>query len=170
MDLDPDLSIDPQWTALPGSAVGPSRSFVSGDPNGTRIRVRYYRDAEGNKVGRAWFGPDAEGPPGHAHGGATAALLDEAMGTNAWLRGHRVLAGTLQIVYRRPIPLGVVVTVLTGIARVEGRKVHAVGRLVDAGGQAYAEGSGVFIIMRPELQEAMVGEASRTGRPTPDAY
>jgi acyl-coenzyme A thioesterase PaaI-like protein len=167
---EPDLSPLPGWEAPPSGDGRPSRSFVSGDPNGSRIRVRYYRGPDGQRVGKVWFGADAEGPPGHAHGGAIAAVLDEAMGTNAWLVGHRVLAGTLQIVYRRPLPLGLVARLRTDIAEVSGRKVVARGWLEDDDGRAYAEGTGTFVIMRPELQAMLDEEASRTGRATPDAY
>ena len=37
-------------------------------------------------------GPPIEGPPGHAHGGSMAAVLDEAMGAAAWMEGHLVVA------------------------------------------------------------------------------
>jgi len=55
------------WTPIePLVSVGTGRSFVSGDPEGDRLRVRYFRRArDGALVGRVWFGPGAEGPPGH---------------------------------------------------------------------------------------------------------
>ena len=78
------------WTPIdPLGSVGTGRSFVSGEPDGDRLRVCYYRrDRDGALVGKIWFGPGAEGPPGHAHGGSMAAVLDEAMGAGAWLAGH----------------------------------------------------------------------------------
>ncbi len=167
----PDLGPEPGWVEPIFQDTRPNASFVSGDPEGPRLRVRYYRDpVTQNRVGKVWFGPMAEGPPGHAHGGSIAAVLDEAMGTNAWQRGHRVLAGTLQIVYRRAVPLGTVALLRTEIDRIEGRKVFATGSLVDEEGGVWAEGSGVFVIMRPEQLALIAEEASRTGRLTPDAY
>lgn len=156
----PDLSPLDHWMPITHRRTRTGRSFVSGDPDGQRIRVRYYREAEdGPMVARVWFGPDAEGPPGHAHGGGQAAVLDEAMGGNCWLQGHPVLAGTLTIVYRRPLPLGTTTTVRTGIERVDGRKVHAFARIEDEGGAVFSEGTGVFIVMR-EAQRAALFEAS----------
>ena len=35
------------------------------------------------------------GPPGHVHGGAMAAALDEAMGAVCWMNGHPVVAATI---------------------------------------------------------------------------
>lgn len=168
---EPDLSPEPGWQPPQHHDIRPHASFVSGDPEGPRLRVRYFRDPRtGDRVGKVWFGPLAEGPPGHAHGGSIAAVLDEAMGANAWDLGHHVLAGTLQIVYRRPIPLGTVAHLRTGISRVEDRKVFTVGTLMDAAGQVWAEGSGVFIRMREDLSARMAEEAARSGRRTPDAY
>lgn len=167
----PDLSPEPGWAEPLRAEKRAHASFVSGDPEGPRLRVRYYRDpATDDRVGKVWFGPMAEGPPGHAHGGSIAAVLDEAMGTNCWQRGHRVLAGTLQIVYRRAVPLGTVARIRTSIERIEGRKVHAAGALVDEAGVVWAEGSGVFVIMKDEMLQHIAEEARRSGRGTPDAY
>jgi acyl-coenzyme A thioesterase PaaI-like protein len=167
----PDLGPEPGWIVHPPPDERPSRSFVSGDPHGTRIRVRYFYDPVADaRVGKAWFGPHAEGPPGHAHGGAVAAVLDEALGTNVWIHGLHVLAGTLQVVYRRPTPLLVVTRIRTRIDGVDGRKVRASGALVDADGVPYAEASGVFVQMRAELEAALNVHALRTGSRTPDGY
>src|SRR5687767_9779706 len=89
------------------AAVGTHRSFVSGDPESKLIRVRYFRrDADGALVGTAWFGDAVEGPPGHAHGGSIAALMDEAMGLAAWVAGHTVVAGKISVEFLRMVPLG----------------------------------------------------------------
>ncbi|MCB9663928.1 MAG: PaaI family thioesterase [Alphaproteobacteria bacterium] len=169
---DPDLSPEPGWLVEPRRDQSRrSRSFVSGDPEGDRIRIAYYRHPEsGDRVGKVWFGPGAEGPPSHAHGGAVAAVLDEAMGTNAWLRGHAVLAGTLTIRYRAPTPLERVFTVHTRLASVEGRRILATSTLVGPDGTVHAEGEGIFVVMRPEQRAWVAEEAARLGRPTPDAY
>ena len=51
------------WTPVePLCALGPTRSFVSGDPASERIRIAYFRrGADGALVAKVWFGPDAEG-------------------------------------------------------------------------------------------------------------
>ncbi len=162
---DPDLSPLEHWETVPHRRSRTGRSFVSGDPEGQRLRVRYYREgAEGMMIAKVWFGPAAEGPPGHAHGGSQAAVLDEAMGGNCWLQGHPVLAGTLTIRYRRPLPLEIVTTVRTGIARIEERKVFATARIEDDAGQVFSEGEGVFIIMKDALRERLFEVAQAEGR------
>ena len=55
--------------------------------------------------GHAWFGPGCEGPPGHAHGGSQAAVLDEAMGAVAWINSHSCVAGGFQIKYEQMLKL-----------------------------------------------------------------
>src|ERR1700709_466682 len=50
-----------------GGGEGVRGFFASGERGGDRLRVRYFwRGGDRPLVGRAWFGPGAEGPPGHA--------------------------------------------------------------------------------------------------------
>lgn len=144
------------WTPLEAlSALGLTRSFVSGEPDGDRLRVRYYRRvADSRLVGRVWFGPGAEGPPGHAHGGSMAAILDEAMGASAWLAGHPVLAGQITIRFRAMVRLGSILELEAGVVTVEGRKVTTFGRLVGEDGACRAEGDGLFIHVDPAALRA----------------
>lgn len=138
---------EPGWEPMAAlGAVGLTRSFVSGEPDGERLRVRYYRRVtDESLIARVWFGPGAEGPPGHVHGGAMAAVLDEAMGASAWLAGHAVVAAKITIQFRAMLPIGSIVTVEAGVANVDGRKVTTRGRLFGADGVTRAEGEGLFI-------------------------
>lgn len=146
-----DFSPPPGWRPLEPQ---PERSFVSGDPAGDRLRVRYFQDPAERVCARAWFGPGAVGPPGHAHGGAMAAVLDEAMGVAAWVAGHPVVAGRLAVDFRRMLPLGTVASVTTDVHAVEGRKVRVTARLANDEGATVAEAEAVFIQLRLEaLQE-----------------
>lgn len=142
----------PGWTPLPDFAeLAATRSFVSGDPGGDRLRVALFRrDDDGAVVGRAWFGSLAEGPPGHVHGGAMAALLDETMGLCCWVEGHRVLAKDLSVAFRRPLPLDSVVTFECRIAAVDGRIVSTVGRLLLPSLDVVADGRGTFATLPAE--------------------
>jgi acyl-coenzyme A thioesterase PaaI-like protein len=111
------------------SLVGASLRFVSGDPDGERFRVRYYKDAEQHLKARIWFGPETEGPPGHAHGGSMAAVLDEVLGLAAWAAGYPIVVGNLNISFRNLLPLQKVVTVECKLVSAEGRKVMVHGRI-----------------------------------------
>jgi len=131
-------------------------SFLSGDPQSMAVRVSYFlRESDGILLARAWFGPGAKGPPGHAHGGSIAALLDEAMGCCAWHTGHPVLAARIEVAFRHSLPLGRVYMVEAWVERASGRKFTLQGRLRGQDGVLYAESEGLFLELNDELKEAM---------------
>ncbi len=135
-----DLSGEAGWLPFDApSLVGDSLRFVSGEPDGNRFRVRYYRDAEKHLHARIWFGPETEGPPGHAHGGSVAAVMDEALGLAAWAAGYPIVVGNLNVSFRNMLPLQRVVTLESRVVSAEGRKVMVHGRLF-SGKTVYAEG------------------------------
>ncbi len=157
-----DLSaLDPDWTPLTPfwESMG-TRSFVSSD-DGDRIRVRYYADGAGRTWARAWFGPGAEGPPGHVHGGALAALLDEAMGMAALATGRIVVAARIEVDFRSLVPLGEVVTVELTVGDAEGTKVpvRADLRRNDAGVSCQA--TGLFVDIGAERLGRVAERAGR---------
>lgn len=139
---------EPGWERMvdPLRAIGADPAFVTGDPEGRRIRIRYFRrPADRRLVGKVWFGPGCEGPPGHAHGGSIAAAMDEAMGAAAWAEGHSVVAARLQIHYRNMTPLERVLVFEAWIEAVEGRKVTCRGALKDRDGRVICESDGLFL-------------------------
>ena len=135
-----DLSGESGWELFdaPG-LVGSSLRFVSGDPEGQRFRTRYYRQADQSLVARIWFGPETEGPPGHAHGGSLAAVLDEVLGLAAWAAGHAIVVANLNVNFRCLLPILQVVQVDTEIISVDGRKVLVRGKVWDGKEKVYAE-------------------------------
>ena len=136
----PELAGEAGWTPFDAPAlVGDSLRFVSGDPTGTRFRVRYYRNGDNGLVARVWFGPETEGPPGCAHGGSIAAVLDEVLGLAAWAAGYAIVVGRLNVHFQKLLPLRTVVQVDSSIVSVEGRKVMVHGRIHGPGGIVYAE-------------------------------
>ena len=150
------LAPEPGWAPMgpwpfPHGRPG---QFVVGDDSGNRFRIRYYRDAVDPHVfhGKVWFGPGTEGPPMHAHGGAMAAVLDEALGTACWVAGIAVVAGTLTTRYRKMLPLCRVVLVEARIEGRGGRSVRVVGRLYDANG-TYTEAEAVYVAIEGQLAE-----------------
>jgi acyl-coenzyme A thioesterase PaaI-like protein len=125
-----DLSGDEGWTPFNApSLVGASLRFVSGESDGNRYRVRYYKTADQQLRARIWFGPETEGPSGHPHGGAMAAVLDEVLGLAAWTAGYSVVTGNLNISFRNLLPLQEVVTVESEVVSAAGRKVMVHGRI-----------------------------------------
>ncbi|BDV44639.1 acyl-CoA thioesterase [Geotalea uraniireducens] len=143
-----DLSGEAGWAPFDAPAlVGESLRFVSGEPDGNRFRVRYYRDSEKHLHARIWFGPETGGPPGHVHGGAVAAVMDEALGLAAWAAGYSIVVGNLNVSFRTMLPLEQVVTLESRVISAEGRKVKVHGRLF-CGEAVYAEGECLCITIR----------------------
>ena len=135
-----DLGGETAWTDFDAPAlVGESLRFVSGEPEGNRFRARYFRDSEQQLRARIWFGPETEGPPGHAHGGSVAAVLDEVLGLAAWAAGYSIVVGNLNVSFRNMLPLQKVVTVESRVVSAEGRKILVHGRIF-CGRAVYAEG------------------------------
>ena len=149
----PDPAPEPGWTPLTPMTARSGRSFVHGEEGDDRLRVAHYRrDSDGALMGKVWFGPWCEGPPGHAHGGSMAAVLDDAIGKIGWLSGHRVVAASITVHFRRMLPLGTDATLEAWIDRIDGRKVHTRGRLYDDEGKTFAEAEGLFIELSEEAE------------------
>lgn len=142
----------------PGVELPPHKDcFVCGTTDDGRIDVRYFWHEESRDI-RAdiTFGPRAQGPPLHAHGGAIAAVLDEAMGTCAWMNGHMVVAVNIDVDYRRMVPLGQPLVLRCALTRVEGRKVFAHGDLCTADGEILAESEGIFVVVGADKMQGLV--------------
>ncbi len=144
----PEINENPDWERIEAPrSVGEGRSFVSGDPDSDRLRIRYYRDRQRNMfVARAWFGPGAEGPPGHAHGGSIFAVMDEVMGGAVWLSGHTAVTVSMSIRFRKLLPLGTCATVEGWVEEVKRKKITARSRIFDHdSGCVFAESEGTFL-------------------------
>ncbi|MDH3255011.1 MAG: PaaI family thioesterase [Acidobacteriota bacterium] len=166
-----DLSGEAGWDPIEEfNEARTAESYVSGEPEGRRLRVRYFRrQADDALMGRVWFGAGTEGPPGHVHGGAVAALLDEAMGFSAWLVGHRVVAAHIEVDFRTMIPLATTASLKARVERVDGRKIHVRARLELAGGILAAESTGLFVELSPKHLERLSDLVSTAGK-DPEAF
>ena len=131
----------------------PEDTFLA---DGDRVRLAYFRKPdEPDLYAKAWFGSKTMGPPGHVHGGAMAATLDEAMGAVCWMNGHHVVAATITINFLSMLPIDSETIVHATIDRVEGRKIHLRSKLKDPSGRVVAEGSGLFIVLKDEALKAL---------------
>jgi len=161
----PPLQADADWESIdPLRIEGGEGSFVSGSTASQTLRVRYFRRRrDAHLVGRAWFGPGASGPPGHAHGGAIAAVLDEAMGAAGWLAGHPVVAAHLEVDYRAMVPLGTDGYIEAWVESVEDRKVRLGSRLEDESHALLAAARGLFVMLDAERFADLLQKVSENG-------
>lgn len=99
---------------------------------------------------RAWFGRETQGPPGHVHGGAMAAVLDEAMGGACWMNGHRTVAAKISVSFLEMLKLETETTVEAAIERTDGRKIYLRAKMLDGRGTTIAEADGLFIVLKDD--------------------
>ena len=119
--------------------------FVCGTENPNSIGVQWHVHEDKSIFGEITLNDKQQGPPGHVHGGASAALLDEAMGAAVWQAGYMVMAVNLNVNYRRPLPLGVPVQVTAVFDKKDGRKVYAKGEIRLPDDTVAVEATGIYV-------------------------
>jgi acyl-coenzyme A thioesterase PaaI-like protein len=126
-------------------------SFVSTSEK-ERLQIEYFFEPEHKKVfASVIFGDLAQGPPGYAHGGAIAAVLDEAMGITAWMNNLKVLTIELTTQYHKAIKLNTRVYVESMISKRNGDELIIKSLLTDESGNlAFASAEAKFAILGNE--------------------
>jgi acyl-coenzyme A thioesterase PaaI-like protein len=119
--------------------------FVCGNSNPHSLGLVWYADAGRNIRAEYTFGENQQGPPGHVHGRASAAVLDEAMGAAVWVAGLQVVAARLEVDYKLPIPLGRPISIRARISEHHARKTFATAEILLADGQIAAAGKGIYV-------------------------
>ena len=110
--------------------------------------------------------PEHEGGPGVAHGGWTAAVLDEVLGHVPLLHGTLSVTKKLEVEYLRPVPIGRPL-VAVRMGRAQGARLLAHRRRTRAGGDAtrpLARARGVWALRDRShfaRYERLVGRAGR---------
>ncbi|MBP7999866.1 MAG: PaaI family thioesterase [Chloroflexi bacterium] len=131
--------------------------FVCGTANPQSMGVRWFIQDDGTIYGEVTLDIHQQGPPGHGHGGASAALLDEAMGTAVWAAGHMVLAANLNVDFRRPVPLGVLLKITAMVVDKSGRKLYTRAELALPDGHIAVKATGLFV-EAPQLFTAVANQ------------
>ena len=143
---------EPGWVAVV-PFPSPEDTFLH---EGDRVRLAYFRKPDQPELyAKAWFGKKTMGPPGHVHGGAMAAALDEAMGAVCWMNSHKVVAATLGVTFVAMLPIDTETILEARIDRVDGRKISTRATLTTPSGEKVAEGHGLFIVLKDAALRAM---------------
>lgn len=121
------------------------KCFVCGSDNPKSIGARWFTDDEGNIFTEIELTEHQQGPPGLAHGGAIAALLDEVMGAAVWQSGFKVAAKRLNIDYIQPVPLGAKIKVLGFVTEKDGKKVFTYGEILLPDKEKAASATGLYV-------------------------
>jgi uncharacterized protein (TIGR00369 family) len=142
----------PKRKVVHGHATDPkvkgpqNHCFGCGKDNPTGMRLKFYIDEEARhatckfKLSRRYTGP-----PGHAHGGIIATILDEAMGKINRLSRVVALTRSMNVEYLKPVPLGKPLTVIARPQHVQGREHTNMAEISDEQGQVLARSTGKFI-------------------------
>ncbi|NOX84538.1 MAG: PaaI family thioesterase [Chlorobi bacterium] len=142
----PELKGETGWIEIDYPEIyRKEKFFVIGDQSEDRLKVKYFfRESDHRFFGKVFFGKATQGPPGHAHGGSMAAVLDEAMGFSSWIAGYTVVAAKIIVEYIEMLPVNSVVTVEAWVESVDGRKVTTKGKIY-AGDVIFSTAEGLFI-------------------------
>lgn len=120
--------------------------FACGKDNPDGMRLRFYLDETAREsICRFKLPRRYQGPPGHAHGGIIATILDEAMGKVNKLRSVVALTKSMNIEYLRPVPLGKPLTVKGREQTVVGREHTNIAEIINEKGEVLARSTGIFI-------------------------
>jgi acyl-coenzyme A thioesterase PaaI-like protein len=117
-------------------------------------------------VGLCALGLAFEGPPGYAHGGVSAMLLDQMLGHAVGHSGNPGMTVRLDTGYRRPVPLLTPLRLTAEVTTIEGRRVTATGVIATAAepGETLVEATGVFVALRAEQARELFGRVNGRNR------
>lgn len=119
--------------------------YICGKDNPKSLGVRWNLMEDHSISAQVTLNLSQQGPPGFAHGGASAALLDEAMGSSVWAAGHQVVSVNLQVNYHKPLPLHQPIWVNASIEKTEGRAIHTNSSISLEDGTILVTGHGVYV-------------------------
>ena len=120
--------------------------FVCGTDNPHSIGITMFVDDNGVLTSEFTLTEAQQGPPGYAHGGASAAILDEAMGLVVWAAGHKVAAVNIDINYHKPLPLHQQLNVEARVTQIDKRKIFSAGEIKLPDGTIVVSGRGIYVV------------------------
>ena len=134
--------------------------FGCGLQNPTGLRLRFFLNEEGSVVCHARLARRFSGPPGHAHGGIIATLLDEAMSKANRARGVIAMTRHIEVEYLRPVPVSVSLTLTARHVSASGRRHYTEAQIADGSGQILATARAVFVAIDPAHFRKIAGMPS----------
>ena len=125
--------------------------FACGKNNVDGMRLKFAYDEQRNCfVCRFRLRKRFTGPPGHAHGGIIATILDEAMGKVNRLREVVALTSQITVDYLRPVPLNRPLRVESREISVRGRRHIHMAEILNDKNEVLARSRGTFIAIDPD--------------------
>ncbi|XP_068109384.1 acyl-coenzyme A thioesterase THEM4-like [Hyperolius riggenbachi] len=156
-----ELTETGHWKRIPSHNT--TAHHLEGDPHETGVGKRmflrnldceglgfeycmFYNKSEKRMVCVFQPGPYLEGPPGYAHGGSIATIIDSTAGAGAVYTCGSVMTANLNITYLKPILLGCTLLVDSHVKKIEGRKVFSGSQIRSHDGSIlHTEATALFI-------------------------
>ena len=145
--------------------INKNHCFACGPDNPDGMHLKFKFDEEGGRaVCRFRLPLRFQGPPGHAHGGIIATILDEAMGKVNKLRSVIAVTKTMEVEYLKLVPLRKSLIVEGRERSARGRKHVNVAQILNEKGEVLARSRGLFIAIDPAKMFAKhLRRGERTG-------
>ena len=121
-------------------------------------RLTFHREEDASLSGEVWFGPELEGPPGHVHGGISAFILDEAMGSAGWLRGYPCVAAKIEVEFLAMTPVQKDLKVKAWVDSVESNKLTIQASIF--ADKVYSRSTGIFSRLGREFVERFAQQSA----------
>ena len=124
--------------------IDDGRCFACGPDNPIGLRLRFEPENDGVHA-TITLAADFQGWQGIAHGGIAMALVDEAMAHAAGHAGHRGVTASVNVRFRKPVPLGEKLDVFGKVVWQRRNVLGLEAQLCDASGNVLLEGEGKFV-------------------------
>ena len=132
-----------QQTLTPISSHG--SCYVCGTENPHGIGLTWYAKEDGSIFSEFTLTIKQQGPLGHIHGGASAAVLDEVIGVAVWRAGYNVAVVNMDVNFQQAIPVDTTVTTEARVIRKEGRKIFGTGEIYLPDGTVAVSCTGIYV-------------------------
>lgn len=115
--------------------------FVCGLENPFGLHLHFYDNGQDEVYADFTIAPEHQGYPGVAHGGVTAAILDETAGRTVLISDpmHFFMTVKMEIKYRQPVPVGTPLRAVGRMTKQKGRLVNAHAEIHSSEGEVLAE-------------------------------
>src|SRR5579871_1165326 len=135
---------------IPAHPKPQNHCFACGKDNDEGMKLQFYLDEQArHAVCEFILSQRYTGPPGHAHGGIIAVILDEAMGKVNKLHNVLALTSDITVQYLKPVPLNKPLRVEARGVSVRGRRHINAAEILNRRGEVLARSRGTFVAIDP---------------------
>ncbi len=122
-------------------------TFVGSNFVGKGFPLSFIANADAILTAHYVFETDKQGPPNIVHGGATCAVLDEAMTAAMFYHEQSAMTVHMEVNWQAPILIGDETTIRGWLVRQEGRKLYLEASIHDSKNILCASAKALFIVI-----------------------